>query len=87
LFGNLNKPNNPYEAPDNSEWRKTVPLLYCLSSDQRYIIRVMSKPAKNAALHAANKAKNDEFYTQLSDIENECGHYWDHFSGKTILCN
>jgi len=39
-------------------------------------------PLKNAA-----KAKNDEFYTQISDIENECGHYHKHFKGKTILCN
>lgn len=27
--------------------------------------------ANNENLHAANKAKKDEFYTQLSDIENE----------------
>ena len=27
--------------------------------------------AKNTALNAAGKAKNDEFYTQLSDIEKE----------------
>jgi hypothetical protein len=30
-------------------------------------------------LRKANKAKNDEFYTQLSDIEKELGHYKDHF--------
>jgi hypothetical protein len=47
----------------------------------------MGKLAKNAALLAATKAKNDEFYTQLTDIERECGHYWEHFRGKTILCN
>ncbi|MGL6105206.1 adenine-specific methyltransferase EcoRI family protein, partial [Romboutsia sp.] len=27
--------------------------------------------AKNSNLHAAKTAKNDEFYTQLSDIEKE----------------
>ena len=34
-----------------------------------------------------NKAKKDEFYTQLSDIENELRHYKEHFRGKTVLCN
>jgi len=43
--------------------------------------------AGNKNLHDANKAKKDEFYTQLSDIENELRHYKDHFKGKTILCN
>ena len=31
--------------------------------------------------------KKDEFYTQLSDIENELRHYREHFRGKTIFCN
>lgn len=43
--------------------------------------------AGNKSLHAANKAKQDEFYTQLSDIENELKHYRAHFHGKTIYCN
>lgn len=43
--------------------------------------------AGNKSLHAANKAKQDEFYTQLSDIENELKHYKQHFKGKTVLCN
>lgn len=43
--------------------------------------------AGNQSLHAANKAKQDEFYTQLSDIENELKHYKEHFKGKTVLCN
>lgn len=43
--------------------------------------------AKNDNLHKAKRAKADEFYTQLSDIENECKHYKEHFKGKTILCN
>ena len=43
--------------------------------------------AGNKSLHAANKAKQDEFYTQLSDIENELKHYKEHFKGKTVLCN
>ena len=35
----------------------------------------------------AKKAKKDEFYTQLVDIENELKHYREHFRGKTVLCN
>lgn len=41
----------------------------------------------NKGLSKANKAKKDEFYTQLYDIENELRHYREHFKGKTILCN
>ena len=47
----------------------------------------MPSRASNSNLRKANKAKNDEFYTQLSDIENELKHYREHFKGKTILCN
>lgn len=43
--------------------------------------------SKNANLHSAKRAKNDEFYTQLTDIEDELCYYWPHFKGKTILCN
>lgn len=43
---------------------------------------------KNAALNNAGVAKEDEFYTQLSDIENELGRYpADTFAGKSVLCN
>src|SRR5574344_233186 len=42
---------------------------------------------KNTNLAAAKKAKNDEFYTQLSDIENEMEHYWPQFKDKTIFMN
>lgn len=35
----------------------------------------------------ANREKNDEFYTRLTDIEKELRHYRKHFKGKTILCN
>lgn len=38
-------------------------------------------------LVAAKRAKNDEFYTQLTDIEKELRHYRKHFRGKTVLCN
>ena len=43
--------------------------------------------SNNKNLKIAGKAKNDEFYTQLSDIENELRHYTKHFKNKTILCN
>lgn len=43
--------------------------------------------ATNKGLNQANRAKKDEFYTQLSDIENEVRHYRPHFVGKTVLCN
>ena len=38
-------------------------------------------------LSAAKTAKKDEFYTQMTDIERELQHYWQHFRGKTVLCN
>ena len=41
----------------------------------------------NSDLNAAKKAKKDEFYTHLSEIENELRHYKEHFRGKTVLCN
>ena len=41
----------------------------------------------NKNLHRANKAKNDEFYTQLSDIEKELKHYKHHFEDKVVFCN
>ena len=41
----------------------------------------------NRNLNAASKAKQDEFYTQLTDIENELRHYRDHFRGKVVYCN
>lgn len=41
----------------------------------------------NKNLNAAKSAKKDEFYTQISDIERELQHYWNHFRDKTVLCN
>ena len=45
------------------------------------------KKITNKYLKAANKNKNDEFYTQLYDIENELKHYSQHLKNKIILCN
>jgi hypothetical protein len=41
----------------------------------------------NKNLRNASKAKRDELYTQLVDIEKELKHYKDQFRGKIIYCN
>lgn len=43
--------------------------------------------AGNTSLRKADKAKNDEFYTQLADIELELKHYRKHFKDKVVFCN
>lgn len=43
--------------------------------------------SKNSNLHSAKSAKNDEFYTQLTDIEKELRHYKEQFEGKTVFLN
>ena len=43
--------------------------------------------SKNKNLNDAGKNKNDEFYTQLSDIANELKHYKEHFKDKVVYCN
>ena len=48
---------------------------------------VTGKKGSNKNLHDANRAKKDEFYTQLTDIEKELGHYKEHFKGKVVFCN
>jgi len=41
----------------------------------------------NVSLHKASKAKKDEFYTRLVDIENELKHYKEQFRDKVVYCN
>ena len=41
----------------------------------------------NANLHKAKDAKNDEFYTQLTDVSKEMMHYKQHFKDKIVFCN
>ncbi len=41
----------------------------------------------NSSLHNAKRNKEDEFYTQRADVDDELKHYKEHFKGKTILCN
>ena len=47
----------------------------------------MARNATNKLLQEAKKAKSDEFYTQLSDIESELQHYKAHFENKVVYCN
>lgn len=42
---------------------------------------------KHNKLINAKKIKNDEFYTQLTDISKELSHYKEHFKDKTVYCN
>ena len=47
----------------------------------------MANKSLNTNLHKASRAKNDEFYTQLVDIEKELKHYKNQFRGKIVYCN
>jgi hypothetical protein len=47
----------------------------------------MERKPLNTFLQKANKNKNDEFITQLTDIEKELKHYKKHFKGKVVFCN
>ena len=47
----------------------------------------MSIKNLNTNLNKAAKAKNDEFYTQLSDVEKELKYYRNQFKNKVIYCN
>ncbi len=47
----------------------------------------MEEKKLNKNLHQAKKSKNDDFYTQLTDIEEEVKHYKKHFKGKVVYCN
>jgi hypothetical protein len=48
---------------------------------------MVKSSADNRNLRQAKKAKKDEFYTQLADIEKELKHYKDQFRGKIVYCN
>lgn len=47
----------------------------------------MARKATNNLLQKAKKSKNDEFYTQFSDIEKELQYYRSHFENKIVYCN
>ena len=43
--------------------------------------------AANTNLHKAKNEKNDEFYTQFTDVSKELMYYKKHFKDKIVLCN
>lgn len=47
----------------------------------------MTKETLNKTLSKARENKNDDFYTQLTDIEKELKHYKNHFKDKVVFCN
>ena len=47
----------------------------------------MARKGSVKYLHKAKTAKNDEFYTILSDIERELRHYKKHFKNKVVFSN
>lgn len=49
--------------------------------------RAQAEKSTYSHLRTAKKAKEDEFYTQLSDIEKELRHYRKHFRDKVVYCN
>src|SRR3990167_3981277 len=56
-------------------------------SKTKTTIGVSSRQGGNSGLSDAKKAKQDEFYTQLSDIENELKWYKEQLRGKVVFCN
>lgn len=55
--------------------------------DEILVENIVKTKTKNSNLTKAKKAKNDEFYTQLSDIEKELSHYpIETFKDKVIYC-
>ena len=48
---------------------------------------MMKRNVQHSLLHDAKLNKNDEFYTQLCDIERELQYYEPHFAGRTVFCN
>lgn len=47
----------------------------------------VEKKVNNVDLRKASKAKKDEFYTQIVDIEKELRHYKEQFRNKVVYCN
>jgi hypothetical protein len=58
-----------------------------ISKTQKIKLTALSGKSKGSNLAAARAAKEDEFYTQLVDIERELSNYRDHFKGKVVYCN
>ncbi len=58
-------------------------VLFALGGGWCRVVRVSG----NEALHKARRAGQDEFYTEMDDIEDELKYYKPHFAGKTVYCN
>ena len=62
---------------------------FCFVADVLVVTHSNMPQKSNANLHKANKAKNDEFYTQYPDIQKEINAYLEYnpdvFRNKTIL--
>lgn len=61
--------------------------LYAESIEKAGVDYSQIKKPKNEKLNKARKVKNDEFYTDYSEIEKELAHYIEHFKDKIVLCN
>lgn len=57
--------------------------MFVIDSDATTVNHIMP----NQNLQRARAVRQDEFYTQLSDIENELRHYKKHFKDKVVFCN
>lgn len=55
--------------------------------DVRSCLRNEENMAGNANLHASRAARVNEYYTQLSTIEDELQYYRSYFKGKVVFCN
>ena len=65
----------------------TSPVMYRCCDALEKMIKDLNEEGKgctNANLHAAKKAKNDEFYTRYEDIENEVMKYRKQFKDKIV---
>ena len=59
--------------------------IFLIFAPSNKTLKDMSKT--NTNLHSAKQGKNDEFYTQLSDVEKEGKYYKPLFKDKIVLCN
>jgi len=50
-------------------------------------VSIIKRNMPRYLLTKAKLNKNDEFYTQLIDIEIELKNYESHFAGKVVYCN
>jgi len=55
--------------------------------ERKYVENAESACTNTNLRRAAGRSKNDEFYTQMSDIENELHRHREHLAGKIVYCN